>query len=363
MLLKMMKYIVALLFVFLNSISLLCIGQIPSEKIQKIVDKSIDNQNIFGITISISKGDETWSFAAGNLSTQSRYYLASVTKMYTAAVIFKLCDEGKLSMDDSIATYLPANVMHKLHVYKGVDYSSSITIRHLLSNTSGLADYFEEEGENGESFKDILLQGKDTTITFDNIVNLTKKIEPHFAPGTKGKAFYSDGNFQLLGKIIETVTGSDLSENYKRIIFDPLGLKNTYLYSQQNDTALTSIYYKDVPLNIPKMMSCFKADGGIVSNTTENMIFLKAFLDGKLFSKSHVNINSEWNKIFFPFSYGLGLQRFKIPGNDEMIGHSGVTGSLSFYCPKKDVYITGTVNQINKPQQLYKNIMKIINLL
>ena len=63
-----------------------------------------------------------------------------------------------------------------------------------------------------------------------------------FAPGTKGKANYSDANFQLLGKIIETITHKSYSENCQEIIIKPLGLPKTYLYQYSNDKTTKILY-------------------------------------------------------------------------------------------------------------------------
>jgi len=333
---------------------------ISSKKIQTILNKAVDNKKIFGATICLSKDEVTSCFASGNMSPDRIYFTASVTKLYTASIILILKDTGKLMLDDKITNILPKEVMAGIHVWKGKEYSDSVTIRHLLSNTSGIADYFEQKKKSGRSIMDELISGADIKMEFNDMISIAKSMMPKFPPGKKGKAFYSDTGFQLLGKIIEIKTGMTLQKAYKTYIFDPLNLKRSYLYSDISDGAPAAIYYKNNILWMPKMMASFGADGGLVATAEENMVFLKAFFEGKLFSIKNFNEMKSWNRIFFPFKYGMALALFKFPGTYELIGHPGATGSFAYYCPKKKTYITGTINQVARPGLPYKLIMKIL---
>jgi CubicO group peptidase (beta-lactamase class C family) len=117
-------------------------------------------------------------------------------------------------------------------------------------------------------------------------------------------------------------------------------------------------------------MCSFGADGGIVSTAEESMIFIKAFFNGQLFPKEYINEMKIWNNIFFPLQYGVGLARFKLPrifsafkSYPELIGHSGLSGAFAFYCPAKEIYFTGTVNQISNPSISYKLMIKLLSAL
>ena len=353
---KAVLFIIALLPIFVWSQS-----SLNTEKVQKILDNSVDNKNVFGVTVTISKDGHRTSLASGNINNSDQYFLASVTKLYTTAIIFQLSDQGKLNLNDPIKNHLPSEYLSGLHTYKGKDYANHITIGHLVSQTSGLPDYFEQENASGESIRDFLLNKGDTALSIDQILEITKSLPPHFPPGENGKAYYSDGNFQLLGQIIESITGKPLKEAYQEYIFNKLQLKSTYLFSDISSPLPSPIYYKDEAMHIPKMMVSFGPDGGMVSTSAENMLFLEAFFAGKLFAKSNLEINGSWNKIYSPFQYGKGLMKFKFPGMPELIGHAGASGSFCYYVPARDVYITGTINQIDKPQLGYKLIAKILN--
>lgn len=337
------------------------------DKLNHILRNTIDNRNIFGIVVSIESGDNSFSLikSIGNLDRASQYAIASITKMYTTAIILKLKSQEKLTLENKISEYLPKDIMPKLHIYKGIEYSNDITIKHLLSHTSGLPDYYEEKGEDGESLVTKII-AEDQSLSMDDIVRNTKKLKPHFRPGESGKAFYSDTNFDILGMIIEKVTGRKLKDVFSEYIFKPLNLTNTYL-SEPNSKDFASIYYKSNPLHRPLAMASFSASGGIISNAEENMRFIKGFFKGDLFPEKYLKDLYNWNRIqWFPLEYGLGLMRCKmsrimspIIPTPEIIGHSGSAGTFAFYCPEKDLFITGTFNQMTK--QPFPLIYKLIN--
>ncbi|MFY0675326.1 MAG: beta-lactamase family protein [Bacteroidia bacterium] len=339
-------------------------AQTTEQKLEEILIKQVNGKNIFGATVSIESPDFSWKSAKGNFELSSQYFIASTSKLYTSVIIFQMVDEGKLDLNDRISNYLDAEIIDGLHVLDGTDYSNEITIKHLLSNTSGLPDYFEGKDDEGSALVDELMNENDNAWTFEECIARSKTMEPEFAPGEKGKALYSDTNFQLLGMIIEKVTGASISHAFSERIFEPLGLNNTYLYLDENDNRPKKMYYKKDELNIPKAMTSFKADGGIVSTVDESMIFIKAFFNGGLFDQKHISNGAVFNKIFYPNEYGVGYMRYKLPDFYNVpyfIGHSGLSGAFAWYCPEKDAFITGTVNQLNKPGTSYRMIIRMMN--
>jgi hypothetical protein len=98
------------------------------------------------------------------------------------------------------------------------------------------------------------------------------------------------------------------------------------------------------------------------------MVFIKAFFNGHFFPKERMKELAKWNSIFFPFKYGIGIQKFSLPRVftlfqrvPDMIGHSGSVGSVAFYVPDLNIYITGTVNQQAKPSAAFQTMIKIVN--
>lgn len=344
-------------------------GHMPGEKetsLQTVLDNTVDGKKVFGTSFAVKKDELSWQGASGDLSIDQPYFIASTTKLFTTAIILKLRAEGKLSLDDKISQFIDESIIHGLHVYKGKDYSQELTIKHLLSHTSGLPDYFQGKGTDGRSLEHELTEGNDQCWTFEQAIERTKKMPPLFAPGTKGKANYSDANFQLLGKIIENITCTSYAENCNEWIIRPLGLTKTYLYQAPSDKTPKTLYYKRKELDIPKAMTSFGADGGIVSTSPDMLTFIEAFFSGKLFPSIYIDELQEWNKIFFPMKSGIGIHLFKLPWIFDptgavpyFIGHSGLSGALAYYSPKEKMFIAGTVNQVAHPDISFKTMIKL----
>lgn len=275
------------------------------KSLQAVLDKVVDGKKVFGTSFALKKDDVTWQGASGNLTADQPYFIASTTKLFTTAIILQLLEKGELSLDDNISKYIDSSILSGLHVYKGKDYSEELTIKHLLSHTSGLPDYFQDKGQGKESLEKELMTGNDQFWSFEQAVERSKNMSPLFPPGTINKAKYSDVNFQLLGKIIETITGKPYAENCQERVIQPLGLLKTYLYQDETDKTPMTLYYKREELRIPKAMTSFGADGGMVSTSAEMLIFIEAFFTGKLFPLSYIFKLQEWNKIFPPMRSGV----------------------------------------------------------
>ena len=112
--------------------------------LKTITQSMTKNRNVYGAILCVESGDGSisWSGAAGDLNREDRYFIASVTKLCITTMILILRNEGLLKLDDKITQYFPGGYLDGLHVLKGVDYTDQITITHLLSNTSGIPDYF-----------------------------------------------------------------------------------------------------------------------------------------------------------------------------------------------------------------------------
>ncbi len=182
------------------------------------------------------------------------------------------------------------------------------------------------------------------------------------------RAHYANINFEILGKIIEIVTNSPLEEVFRQLIFDPLGLKNTYLPKDEDDF-IPYIYYKDTAFYRPKLLMSIRASGGCVSTARELMVFVKAFFKGKLFNNTvfhELKVNNRLQASMLPIHYGSGYMRVPLNGfatlfmgKGELIGHSGSTGSFAFYYPEKDMFFIGDVNQMENPATPVRLVMRL----
>lgn len=167
-----------------------------------------------------------------NLTWITPFFIASIDKMFNATLAMKLVESGDLNLDDTISTYLSLTLCRGLHKLQGVDYSENITLRHLLTHTSGLADWLEDSPKNGSSLVDQLIEEGDREISLEEIAALVRnKLSPHFPPqdlnSKNPKARYSDTNYMLLIAIIEQVTGEPLANVYEQMFIEPMDLGHT----------------------------------------------------------------------------------------------------------------------------------------
>lgn len=337
-----------------------------SQKLQTLIDKQASKNHTHSVLLGVQSTDGSISFqgAAGDSSPDSAYFIASITKMFTAAVVMQLVDEGKLDLDAPIQQYLPNLNLEGIHIYKDIDYSAKLKVYQLIHQTSGLADYYEDEFI--EDFKN----NRDRAYNLDDVLAMVRNLKPSNAPDS-GKSYYSDTNYQLLGAIIESITGNPLAQEFQTRIFDPLQLSQTYVFDHtQPQSEPIPLYNKSLRLDVPLALSSMAPDGGIVSNLSDSLTFLKAYFDGELFDSKHFERMYQWNPLFFPLQYGYGLMRFHMPRImspfqkvPELIGHSGSSGSFAFYAPAEGVYLAGTFNQIDAPSRPFQFMMKVLSTL
>ncbi len=326
--------------------------------LEESVRRMVRGRAVHGAILCVEDGERSlsWTGAAGNLQADEQYFIASVTKMYVTVVVLRLREEGRLGLDDPIERHLPSGQIQGLHVMNGVDRTHEITVKHLISNTSGLTDYFFGKGPDGRQASAALLQGQDEAWPLERIVERVRTLRPRFLPGQAGKVHYSDTNYELLGRIIETVTGKPIAEVFQAFIFDELDLRETYAFSDPADTRPAPMYYKDAPLHVPRYIASVTAEGGIVSTAAEVMTFAKAFFRGRFFPPETVETLKRWNRIYFPgqFDFGIGLEKQWVPWVlspltpiGELLGFWGQSGAFAFHNPQRDLYFTGTVNQLS----------------
>lgn len=326
---------------------------IKIEKIEKVFNKLTNSKKVNEgiLLIENSSGEFSLCKEYGGKKINSPLLMASITKLFTTTCILILLEQKKLLLEEKIIKYFDINTLKEIHVYKGKEYSLELTISDLLFQTSGLPDVYLEGKYN---IKNRIIQ-EDYYMTFCDMIARVKNLKPHFEPGKKGKAYYADINFDILGEIIKKKSDLTLSESYKKYIFEPLGLVNTYFPENENDE-IPKIYYMNQVVHRPKFVISSGASGGCITTAHELMIFIKAFFGGKLFNKNIFNSLSIYNKLqasMIPICYGGGYMQIPLNGfinffmgKGELIGHSGSTGSFAFYYPRKDLFFVGDVNQM-----------------
>ena len=339
-------------------------SNLTHEKRIKIIDKLSKHPMVFGTVFCISEDKKTdFSYATGNMKTETPYYIASINKFFISALTLELIQKGKLSFDSKISSFLTEEEVSGIHIFNGTDYSHQITIEHLLSHRSGLPGYLIDKQADGRVAMKELENGTDQLWDIHKVINAIKFMKPNFPPGTPKKAKYIDTNHHLLSLILERVSGKSFRELLQDVL-DDLEMTNTHVYGREKLT-FAPVYFKKEQRNITQFMSSTGID--IVSTAKDLMKFLKAFFAGYFYPKHKLIELEKWNQIFFPFHYGIGIQKFQIPKIltlfqhvPNMIGHSGSTGSVAFYIPEREMFITGTINQQAAPRLIFQTMIKLI---
>src|SRR5262249_25519934 len=186
----------------------------PSElpaRIDQIVREVLDKTGVPSASIATVKDGKIFyvhAYGDARLSPKApakpemRYSVGSISKQFTAAAVLMLVEEGKVSLDDAVSKYIP-----------GLTRGDEVTIRELLSHTSGYQDYAPQ---------DYMVPDWEKPISGQGILDRWAKKPLDFDPGTKWQ--YSNTNFVIAGLIVEKVGGAPLFELLNRRVFGPLGM-------------------------------------------------------------------------------------------------------------------------------------------
>lgn len=230
------------------------------------------------------------------LSPSSVFYLASVSKQFTAASIVLAAEQGFLSLDDDIHKYIP----------ELPDYGQPITLRQMLHHTSGLRDYLSLLQLSGRNVLDV----HPTSEMMDLIV---RQKALNFNPGSE--YLYSNTNYFLLAQVIKRATQKPLSTFAEENIFRPLGMSHTHFYDD-NEVVVAG----RVPAYEPGKDGAFKVswstnfegvgDGGLMSSVDDLMLWDRNFYENRL-GKGTLLKEMQTRGILNsgkPIEYALGLQ-------------------------------------------------------
>lgn len=304
-----------------------------------------------------------WTYTAGTIgpdrnpiAPENPFHIASIGKTFTSVLTALLCEKKRLHWSDPISKYLPADLLKGLFVHEGKDYSSQVLVRQLLNHTSGIADYFEDKPKKGKSIKELIVEDPGRFWKPEDTFDFAREYLTAVSPPGK-KFHYSDTGYNLLGKIIENVSGRSLSENLHADVFHPLGMKDScfHFYSKpetENPLPLADTYLGDINVATFKSISVDWAGGGIVSTLEDLLLFHKALVHHTLVKPETFHSMSEDRGRFgFGMDYGYGLfflnvarMTLVLPRALNMWGNMGSIAAYMFYNPFYDVYLIGTFN-------------------
>lgn len=271
------------------------------------------------------------------------FRIGSITKMFTATIILQLAEDEVLNLDDPLARWLPAVTEH-------LPNGDQITLRHLLTHTSGLFNIVENEAYYADLFAAVTMN-EDTgaaelaCVQRDPHVTLTRYVygkEALFEPGTQWS--YSNTNYTLLGMVIETATEKPLAEVYRTFIYEPLGMTSTFLdcYEEAKvDVVHGYMGLGDTKTDVTDLHESIGwSAGGLVSTAPDLITFARGLFGGALFDDPQ-----SLTAMTTPApgsSYGLGISL-----QEEMMGHAGgIAGfrSVLYFVPTFDTVIVMLYN-------------------
>jgi D-alanyl-D-alanine carboxypeptidase len=251
-----------------------------------------------GAAAYVSGPRGTWMGSAGlanvargtEMTTDARMRLESVSKIYTATIVHELAAEGRLSLDDTLEKWLPG----------ALPYGDEVTLTQLLTHTSGIPDdnvltarsdhYLALIGDR--TFRSELLRfakkyRANPALEFSPAIwlRIAAAVPPLFRPGTS--YHYSNTGFDLLGRVAERATGTDIATLYERRLFRPLGLVRTAWDPQGPIAGTHASGYRVGPngrlLDVTDWHGGKGAEGAVVANAAETARFLVALMKERFF--------------------------------------------------------------------------------
>jgi len=292
-------------------------------RVDRIASQVLEQRGIPSASIAVVRGGKviyTQAYGLAHLNPdvkatpEMRYSIGSVSKQFTAAAILILQEQGKLSLDDAVGKYVP-----------GLTRGNEVTIRQILSHTSGYQDYWPE---------DYLMTPMMKPETAQQILDTWAKKPLDFEPGTKWQ--YSNTNFVIAGEIVEKVSGQKLMDFLGEHIFHPLGMKSVWDSDEIKLTAPDATPYVRAalgPLRLaPKEGRGWMFAAGELAMTPHDL----ALWDESLIARTVLKPES-YKQMFTEVKlkdgkgthYGLGVKVTERDGH-RSIEHSGeVTGFVS----------------------------------
>ena len=313
--------------------------QLDFEKLDAFFEV-LETNNKLMATMTITKNEtevykKSVGFSDVTLKTKhsenTKFRIGSITKTFTAVIIFQLIDEGKLSLETKLSKYFPR-----------IANASNITIANLLNHSSGLFNITNSDDAGSWIYE---------TSSQNDMLSRIEKFETNFSPGEKME--YSNTNYMLLGYIAETID----KKLYKHILEDriikKINLKNTYYGSEinanNNESSSYAIQNGEWSLQLETNMSNPGGAGAIVSTSKDLTIFMNALFNNKLISKdsfeimkTHPNDDDTCHGIFYANMNGLDIYASEggIDGFQSMLVHIPAT--------KTTIALTGNALDFSK---------------
>jgi len=340
------------------------------EKLNDLFDTFNQRADVSELKVEILSAKDPSGYRYAAPDAKITHFIASSTKLMTSALIDILEAKGLIIKQGAIGNYLAGDAAALVSGLKNDSLLTQISVDQLLRHTSGLPDY-RTPGE--------LLKVKDVESFTENSMGLDFEAMMRVAKqaGVKdaGKTLkYSGINYQLLGKIVEHVTGLSLEAALEQHIFGPLEMSETKLFTLNNLSEFhdhSQLLIRDKRHLGPRRLASLGLEGGVTSSTADTMKFMRGYFEGPLVTDLDKAASVTSMRPMLPgISMGAGIMRLKFPRaltgfrrTPEFYGHIGMTSHLMFYSPKEQLHIILTANQIGKPSIAVGLMPKLLKVL
>lgn len=291
------------------------------------------------------------------MPTNGAFRIGSITKMFTATVIMQLEEDGVLTLDDTLAQWLP-------EVADELPYGDEITLYQLLSHTSGLFNIVEHESYYADIFTEMVVDEITGIPTLDcaqrdpndTLASYVYGKDALFEPGTSW--YYSNTNYTLLGMIIEVAMDMPLVEAYRTNIYEPLGMESTFMDCYE-DAVIDIVHgYSGVGETMADVTDLHESigwsAGGMVSTAPDLIAFARGLFGGELFDDPETLIAMTTPAPNSPYGLGMFI-------SEDYLGHpGGIAGFRSAlnYSPEYDMVVVILYNNdVADPEQSMANIL------
>jgi D-alanyl-D-alanine carboxypeptidase len=325
---------------------------VDKAKLDRFLDRLLEKNQAMGELTIVRDGELLYDHAFGfgqmnggvkqPLTAASRFRIGSITKMFTALVIYQLAEEKRLDLSDTLDKFVPQ-----------IPNASKITIAHILGHRSGIHNVFGDPAQEPWP--------PDQPISKADLLARIAKGPPDFEPGTMHR--YSNSGYSVLGFVIEKVTGKAYEDVVKERIISRVGLNDTYVTNAPIDVAkgeaLTYRAFADgwrqsSGENHPTIRF---AAGSIVSTTGDMAKFIKALFDGKLISPESLQTMKTQRE-----GEGMGMVTFTWEGR-TFYGENGgdaATGAWVAYLPEEKLAIAYITNaKVYSVSEIMKGVAAI----
>ncbi len=284
-------------------------------KLTRLFDSNLNHTNFNGAILVAKGGNILYEKYAGftdpkakttPITDSSSFHLASTSKPFTGVAILRLAEQGKIRLNDDIALYFPG------FPYEGV------TVKDLLSHRSGLPNYlyFMDDKEKWPTGK---------MISNHDVLHFLIQYKPDLNYRSGSRFSYCNTNYVLLALIIEKVTGKPYPEYMKQTIFDPLGMKHTFVYTPANAGSVLMSYKPSGALWEQDIFDDTYGDKNIYSTPRDMLKWDAALYNGDFIRQSLLD------SAYHPLSnerpsmhnYGLGWRILNLPNGKKVIYHNG----------------------------------------